>query len=163
MCGTPERVARLLRNHWTYWSGIGDRVAPERAGWRFFNALIASAAVHSGAGSDPRASSLQRLAEGDLDVVFSVDMFNEGLDLPEVGTIMMLRPTESLILWLQQFGRGLRQNAARDKVLTVVDYIGNHRSFLNKPRALLDAVLGLGPGSAPLRGSSTTPGTTRRL
>ncbi len=63
-------------------------------------------------------------------------MFNEGVDLPDVDTILMLRPTESRILWLQQFGRGLRYRPG--KTLRVVDYIGNHRVFLNKTRALLN-------------------------
>ena len=48
-----------------------------------------------------------------LDVVFAVDMFNEGVDLPAVDTVMMLRPTESQILWLQQFGRGLRRREGK--------------------------------------------------
>jgi superfamily II DNA or RNA helicase/diadenosine tetraphosphate (Ap4A) HIT family hydrolase len=102
------------------------------------------AAVHSGATSDPRAVSLERLAAGELDVLFAVDLFNEGVDLPEVDTILMLRPTESAILWLQQFGRGLRWKEG--KRLRVVDYIGNHRSFLLKPRLLLQ----LGEGSGEL-------------
>jgi len=55
-------------------------------------------------------------------------------DLPDVDTILMLRPTESQILWLQQFGRGLRYRP--EKRLKVIDYIGNHRSFLLKPRTL---------------------------
>jgi hypothetical protein len=63
-------------------------------------------------------------------------MFNEGVDLPDVDTILMLRPTESRILWLQQFGRGLRFRPA--KRLEVIDYIGNHRVFLTKTRALLN-------------------------
>ena len=62
-------------------------------------------------------------------------MFNEGVDLPQLDTIMMLRPTESKIIWLQQFGRGLRW--VEGKCLKVIDYIGNHRSFLVKPRTLL--------------------------
>jgi hypothetical protein len=62
-------------------------------------------------------------------------MFNEGVDIPALDTVMMLRPTESAIIWLQQFGRGLRKQG--DKVLTVIDYIGNHRSFLLKLRTLL--------------------------
>jgi len=112
---------------------------------------ISAAAVHSDSSTDPRAASLDRLRDNELDVIFSVDMFNEGIDLPSVDTIMMLRPTESRILWLQQFGRGLRQSESRDKTLTVVDYIGNHRSFLLKPEALLHALYQLGPGEAPLR------------
>ena len=61
--------------------------------------------------SDPRAASLEQLRAGELDVVFAVDMFNEGVDVPAVDTVMMLRPTESRIVWLQQFGRGLRKRA----------------------------------------------------
>ncbi len=62
-------------------------------------------------------------------------MFNEGVDLPHVDTVMMLRPTESRILWLQQFGRGLRTAEGKSH-LTVIDYIGNHRIFLLKPQTL---------------------------
>lgn len=98
-------------------------------------------AVHSGDGSAPRTESLRRLQAGELDVVCAVDMFNEGVDLPELDTIMMLRPTESKILWLQQFGRGLRK-ANENKRLTVIDYIGNHRTFLLKPRTLFDLPAG---------------------
>lgn len=110
-----------------------------------FNAAgVPSVAVHSGQASAPRATSLERLAAGELKVVFSVDMFNEGLDLPKIDTVMMLRPTESRILWLQQFGRGLRK--VGDKILTVIDYIGNHRIFLTKTQALFS----LGVGDAQL-------------
>ncbi len=77
--------------------------------------------------SAPRARSLDELSEGKLDVICAVDVFNEGLDLPELDTVLMLRPTESRILWLQQFGRGLRKTKD-DKKLTVIDYIGNHRT-----------------------------------
>jgi len=93
-------------------------------------------AVHSGDNSAPRAASLEALEAGQLDVVCAVDMFNEGVDIPNVDTVMMLRPTESAILWMQQFGRGLRR-AEGKAFLTVIDYIGNHRSFLGKPRTLL--------------------------
>ena len=104
----------------------------------FFRAAgVRTAAVHSESGSDPRAGSLERLSAGQLDVVFAVDMFNEGVDLPHVDTVMMLRPTGSRILWLQQFGRGLRKAAGKER-LTVIDYIGNHRTFLLKPQALFD-------------------------
>src|SRR5690606_9842515 len=76
---------------------------------QFQNEQIRAVAVHSGPGSAHRSDSLQRLAEGELDVICCVDMFNEGLDLPQVDTVMMLRPTESRIIWLQQLGRGLRK------------------------------------------------------
>jgi superfamily II DNA or RNA helicase/diadenosine tetraphosphate (Ap4A) HIT family hydrolase len=96
-----------------------------------------SVAVHSGSTSAPRAQSLERLRSGDLDAICAVDVFNEGLDLPELDTVLMLRPTESRILFLQQLGRGLRKTP-EGKVLSVIDYIGNHRAFLLKPRALFD-------------------------
>lgn len=101
-------------------------------------------AVHSGPGSAPRTTSLAQLGRSELDILFAVDMFNEGVDVPKIGTVMMLRPTESVILWLQQLGRGLRR--VEGKVLRVIDYIGNHRIFLTKLRALLEA----GPGDRSL-------------
>lgn len=102
----------------------------------FREAGLRAVAVHSGESSAPRAHSLERLEAGELDIVFAVDMFNEGVDLPSIDSILMLRPTESRILWLQQFGRGLRWQP--DKKLCVIDYIGNHRVFLTKTRALFD-------------------------
>jgi superfamily II DNA or RNA helicase/diadenosine tetraphosphate (Ap4A) HIT family hydrolase/HKD family nuclease len=104
----------------------------------FRAAGLRTASVHSGASSDPRADALTRLEEGDLDILFAVDMFNEGLDLRHIETVLMLRPTESKILWLQQIGRGLRKADGKEH-LRIVDYIGNHRVFLNKPAALLEA------------------------
>jgi superfamily II DNA or RNA helicase/HKD family nuclease/diadenosine tetraphosphate (Ap4A) HIT family hydrolase len=106
---------------------------------------VRAAAVHSGPQSSPRASTLKKLTEGELDVVFAVDMFNEGVDLPNIDTVMMLRPTESRVLWLQQFGRGLRISEGKDH-LCVIDYIGNHRTFLLKPQTLF----GLGRGDHEL-------------
>jgi hypothetical protein len=97
---------------------------------------LRSASVHTGEGADPRAQSLERLEAGELDVLFAVYIFNEGLDLPNIDTVLMLRPTESRLLWMQQFGRGLRKAAGKER-LTVVDYIGNHRTFLLKPQTLL--------------------------
>jgi len=104
---------------------------------------ISAKAVHAGPTSAPRAESLEQLQEGALSILCAVDIFNEGVDVPALDTVMMLRPTESRIVWLQQFGRGLRLNDSEpEKKLTVIDYIGNHRSFLLKPQALF----GLPPG-----------------
>ena len=102
---------------------------------------VPAAAVHSQPSSAPRAESLEKLKDGSLSVLCAVDIFNEGVDVPELDTVMMLRPTESRIVWLQQFGRGLRRSNP-EKKLTVIDYIGNHRAFLLKPQALF----GLPPG-----------------
>jgi hypothetical protein len=102
----------------------------------FFNKHgLRTVAVHAGSESAPRTTSLDQLASGDLDVIFSVDMFNEGVDVPNIDTVMMLRPTESTVIWMQQFGRGLRK-APGKPILKVIDYIGNHRSFLMKLRSV---------------------------
>ncbi len=99
---------------------------------KFFVARdVRAVCVHAGPSSAPRADSLERLVRGELEVIFSVDIFNEGVDLPNLDTILMLRPTESTVIWMQQFGRGLRRNDDKP-FLTVVDYIGNHRAFLTK-------------------------------
>lgn len=100
----------------------------------FSDAGLRVAAIHSGENSDPRARSLEEFQAGQLDVLLAVDMLNEGVDVPDIDTVLMLRPTESAVLWLQQFGRGLRWRAG--KRLKVIDYIGNHRTFLLKPRTL---------------------------
>ncbi|GGY64521.1 DUF3427 domain-containing protein [Streptomyces anulatus] len=73
-----------------------------------------------------RKSALDDLRTGNLQVIFSVDLFNEGLDIPDVDTLLLLRPTSSATVFLQQLGRGLRRT--EDKaVLTVLDFIGQHR------------------------------------
>jgi superfamily II DNA or RNA helicase len=100
---------------------------------------VKTVAVHSGPSSAPRANSLENLERGELQVVFAVDMFNEGVDVPTIDTVMMLRPTESKILWLQQFGRGLRSAAGKSR-LNVIDYIGNHKTFLKVPALLFPNV-----------------------
>jgi superfamily II DNA or RNA helicase/HKD family nuclease/diadenosine tetraphosphate (Ap4A) HIT family hydrolase len=102
----------------------------------FFNRNgVLSRSVHSGESSSPRAESLEMLKTGRVSVICAVDMFNEGVDVPELDTVMMLRPTESKIIFLQQLGRGLRR-AENKPYLTIIDYIGNHRAFLLKPQAL---------------------------
>ncbi|MFL5351441.1 DEAD/DEAH box helicase family protein [Archangium sp.] len=93
-------------------------------------------AVHSAPGSDDRAEALRQLARGELDAVCTVDLFNEGVDLPSVDRVVMLRPTESPVVFLQQLGRGLRKAEGKVSV-TVIDFVGNHRVFLDRVRALL--------------------------
>ncbi|SBT08882.1 Type III restriction protein res subunit [Candidatus Accumulibacter aalborgensis] len=97
---------------------------------------IAAAAVYSGS-SLSRGDALEQLRDCRLAVIFSVDLFNEGVDLPAIDTVMMLRPTESKVLFLQQLGRGLRKTDEKER-LVVLDFIGNHHSFLHKPLALLN-------------------------
>ena len=75
---------------------------------------------------DDRRAALARLRRGDLRAIFAVDIFNEGVDLPEVDTVLMLRPTESATIFLQQLGRGLRW-AEGKRILTVLDFVGQVR------------------------------------
>lgn len=76
-----------------------------------------------------REEALALLRNGSLRALFSVDLFNEGVDLPDVDTVLFLRPTESATVFLQQLGRGLRKTASKD-CLTVLDFIGHaHRRF----------------------------------
>ena len=98
---------------------------------RFVAQGIAAAAVHSGPGSLDRAQALRELAAGRLRVLFTVDLFNEGVDIPAVDLVMFLRPTESMTIFLQQLGRGLRLHEDK-RFLTVLDFIGNYRNAHHK-------------------------------
>ena len=96
---------------------------------RFNEAGIPSRAVTSRTSSENRRAGLVALRNRDINVLFTVDLFNEGVDVPEIDTVLFLRPTESATVFLQQLGRGLR--LADDKpCLTVLDFIGNqHTEF----------------------------------
>ncbi len=103
----------------------------------FIEAGVAALAVHSGQGSAPRDLALEQLHDGTVEVLFTVDLFNEGVDVPAVDTVLMLRPTESPIVFLQQLGRGLRRHPGKER-LDVVDLVGNHQGFLLKARLLAE-------------------------
>ena len=86
-----------------------------------------------------RAILIKRLKNKKINYLFVVDMFNEGVDIPEVDTILFLRPTESLTVFIQQFGRGLRKAEGKTHV-DIFDYIGNCRSefnYTNRMRAII--------------------------
>lgn len=89
---------------------------------------IASVAVYSnadGAFSEDRDKAIEKLNNQDIKVIFSVDMFNEGVDIASLDMVMFLRPTESPIVFLQQLGRGLRISRGKE-YLNVLDFIGNY-------------------------------------
>lgn len=77
-----------------------------------------------------RGTLYRRLKNKDINYLFVVDMFNEGVDIPEVDTILFLRPTESLTVFIQQFGRGLRKAEGKTHV-NIFDYVGNSRAEFN--------------------------------
>jgi superfamily II DNA or RNA helicase/HKD family nuclease len=100
---------------------------------------VAAVAVSGNTPSGEREGALRDLAAGRLQVVFSVDLFNEGVDVPAVDVVLMLRPTESATLFLQQLGRGLRV-AYNKTICTVLDFVGTHHKgfrFDLRYRALL--------------------------
>lgn len=84
-----------------------------------------------------RNEALSKLEQAQVNIIFSVDLFNEGVDLPSIDTILMLRPTDSKILFLQQIGRGLRINTNKAR-LVILDFIGNHIGFFRKPESLFN-------------------------
>lgn len=80
-------------------------------------------------GQDPqeiRQRAISQLRAGEIVAIFTRDIFNEGVDIPDVDTILLLRPTESATVFLQQIGRGLRRHPTKD-VCTILDFVANYR------------------------------------
>lgn len=105
----------------------------------FCDAGIPAKAIWADSPDEERRAALTDLAGRNVNVVFSVDLFNEGIDVPVVDTLLLLRPTDSPTLFLQQLGRGLRRSQGKT-VCTVLDFVGHHRSefrFDRRFRALL--------------------------
>lgn len=122
--------------------GLGFCVSIEHALYmsKIFNEVgIPAIALHGGSRDEERTEAKGRLIGGEIKMIFVVDLYNEGVDIPEVNTILFLRPTESLTVFLQQLGRGLR--LVEDKeCLTVLDFIGQARkeyNFQEKFQALI--------------------------
>jgi superfamily II DNA or RNA helicase/HKD family nuclease len=99
----------------------------------FNDAGISARTVTGGTPGSERAASLSALRAAEVNVLFTVDVFNEGLDIPDVDTVLFLRPTESSTIFMQQLGRGLRRTH-RKAVLTVLDFVGYHRKEFNFSR-----------------------------
>lgn len=122
--------------------GLGFCVTVDHAQFmsRYFNDHGIPSIFLIGKSSDEeRKSAKDRLVRGDIRFIFVVDIYNEGVDIPEVNTVLFLRPTESLTIFLQQLGRGLRL-AENKECLTVLDFIGQANkkyNFEDKFAALL--------------------------
>ena len=133
--------------------GLGFCVSVEHAKFmsNYFNQQgIPSIFLTGKSADDERKNAKQLLVSGEIRFIFVVDIYNEGVDIPEVNTILFLRPTESLTVFLQQLGRGLRL-AENKECLTVLDFIGQANrkyNFEDKFAALL---------------SNTTRGVTREI
>ena len=120
--------------------GFCVSVAHARFMARIFNeAGVEATAVWADTPDAERAAALHDLKRRRINVVFSVDLFNEGVDVPAVDTVLFLRPTDSPTLFLQQLGRGLRRLDGKS-VCTVLDFVGQHRKefrYDRRFRALL--------------------------
>lgn len=112
--------------------GIGFCVSIDHANYMadvFNSNNIPSIALTGNSTNEIRASAKDELIKGTIKFIFVVDLYNEGIDIPEINTILFLRPTESLTIFLQQLGRGLR-NADHKECLTVLDFIGQaHQKY----------------------------------
>lgn len=116
---------------------------------------IKAQALH--AYTNSRKELIQQFSSGEIDVLCVVDIFNEGIDIPHIDTVMFLRPTESFVIFIQQLGRGLRTSPNKEQLL-VLDFVGNYKnshqrlSFLAglTPRDL-DSKASLTPAQAQLR------------
>ena len=102
---------------------------------QFANRGIPATFVSGESSEATRKEALQNLKDGRIKVVFSVDLFNEGLDVPEVDVLLMLRPTDSPTLFLQQLGRGLRKLGGKYSC-TIIDFVSNHRKEFRFDRKL---------------------------
>lgn len=143
-----ERVARIIEQAKFYGSDNGitrglifcsrKKEAVELA--ELFNTTgFKTVALTGDSSEEDRAKAIERLETDSLseklDYIFTVDIFNEGIDIPKINQIIMLRPTESAIIFIQQLGRGLRKVDGKG-YLTVIDFIGNYENNYLIPIAL---------------------------
>src|SRR5699024_397746 len=143
-----KRSQQIIRSLYEYVTdinevkGLGFCVGVEHAKYmaKYFNDKdISSIALHGGSDKELRKQAQKQLQNGELRFIFVADLYNEGVDIPDINTILFLRPTESLTVFLQQLGRGLRLSEGKE-CLTVLDFIGQaHKnySFEEKFRALV--------------------------
>ena len=170
-----DRIAHILAKAAFYGCDTGQvrglvfcrNVEESQALSAAFNARGLRTLALNGSSREPeRAAAITRLESDDeavrLDYLFTVDIFNEGIDIPRLNQVILLRPTQSAIVFVQQLGRGLRKAAGKE-YLTVLDFIGNYQSNYLVPIALFgDASYNkdtlrklLAAGSTMLPGAST--------
>jgi type I site-specific restriction endonuclease len=142
-----NKRAELVMNHYLKYNSstaIGFCSSINHAEYMadyFTNHDIPSAAVHSGEQgryTEERKKAIYKLTTGELKILFTVDMFNEGVDIPEIDMVLFLRPTQSPTIFLQQLGRGLRKSKNKTH-LKVLDFIGNYKKANLVPFLLSDS------------------------
>jgi len=145
---TDDRVEKIIEKAQLYGSDNGitrglvfcSRNSEAKILSEKFNANCYKTIALSGANSEAERNEAIGRLESDninekIDYIFTVDIFNEGIDIPKINQILMIRPTESAIIFVQQLGRGLRKSSGKD-YLTIVDFIGNHKNNYLIPVAL---------------------------
>ena len=143
--------ARMVVSEWHRLSGDAARtktlvfcvsVAHAEFMQRQFNAFgLKTMCLTSQSTDEDRRTAPQKLAAGELCAIVTVDLYNEGVDLPDVDTLLFLRPTQSPLLFKQQLGRGLRLAPKKSSCL-VLDFVGQHRADFRFDR-LLSSITGL--------------------
>lgn len=145
----PERVDHLLAAIETYGqAGVPPRglifgsrkdevtaLAQELNRRTYRGSLLRTVALTGDDSIDYREQTVERLEAGQLDYIVTVDIFNEGVDIPSINQVIMLRQTQSSIVFVQQLGRGLRRSAGKE-YLVVIDFIGNYTNNYLIPIAL---------------------------
>lgn len=130
-----NKRANLVLNHYLKYNSstaIGFCSSINHANYMaeyFIDNNIPAASVHSGEQgefSEESSIAIDKLKNNQLRILFTVDKFNEGVDIPSIDTVLFLRPTQSPTIFLQQLGRGLRKSENK-KYLTVLDFIGNYK------------------------------------
>ena len=106
---------------------------------------VPALAVHGGSSDEERERAPKRLRDREVSVLFTCDLYNEGVDLPEVDTLLFLRPTDSVLLFQQQLGRGLRLSPGKGSAL-VLDFVGQHRKEF-RFESVLRALTGMQRGT----------------
>ena len=154
LVSTNDLRARLIRDEWVRLAGNPLKskalvfcvsVAHAQFMTDFFNKSgLPAVCVVGTTSDDERRRAPQRLISGEICAIVTVDLYNEGVDLPMVDTLLLLRPTQSPVLFQQQIGRGLRLSANKESCL-VLDFVGQHRAEFRFDR-LFSSLTGLSRG-----------------
>ena len=126
--GACDKIIRGL----VFVSGVNEAQEMAR---QFNEAAIPTIALTGKNSHEVRQRAIDRLEKGEIRYIISVDIFNEGVDIPSVNQVLMIRPTQSAIIYVQQLGRGLRK-AENKQYLTVLDFIANYKNSFLVPVAL---------------------------
>lgn len=141
---SPERIKHIL--HFAKFYGACEKIVrglvfvssiaeAQEMARQFNEADIPTIALTGRDNHHQRQDAIELLENGDICYIISVDIFNEGVDIPSVNQVLMIRPTQSAIIFVQQLGRGLRK-AENKEYLTVIDFIANYKNSYLVPVAL---------------------------